>query len=281
MLARARAQAAERAAEPPAAGGAGAEALPGQDAESLAAPPPPLSAPLGTRRGKVAFCAAAGCTGAAFCSCAPTAGSTGGTAASLDLGDAAQASSSGETSEEGAGTVVLAQADTLTKADQEEATCMLLRALESGDFGTARRFQSQADLRHVNEAGWSCVHWAVHAAGTALEKPSTEISDAQSDCPAGCCGAVSKGYEARMFLKDLLSLNEHQHVVNVRSSDGATPLMFAADAGDAEACEWLLAAGADVAALDNDGDSAATWAQNKHHRALASRLASLEAASRA
>ena len=54
--------------------------------------------------------------------------------------------------------------------------------------------------------------------------------------------------------------------VDVRSAQGATALMFAADAGDKEVCHLLLWAGADVTATDEDGDDAKAWAKARGHR---------------
>eukprot|EP00438_Fugacium_kawagutii_P019586 Skav228910 [mRNA] locus=scaffold2504:965:3202:+ [translate_table: standard] len=53
--------------------------------------------------------------------------------------------------------------------------------------------------------------------------------------------------------------------VDVRSSQGATALMFAADAGDEEVCALLLRAGADPFATDADGDDASAWAKARGH----------------
>lgn len=166
-----------------------------------------------------------------------------------------------------------------------EAAEDLMRALEIGNIAHATPLLPQADLSHLGEAGWTCMHWAVHAAAGSL-KPAEGKSVGEGDgCAASCCaaGAVSAP-GSRAFLRDLIAFVSRRvaprppgALVDVRSDDNSTPLMFAADAGDIEACEWLVAAGADASAKDSDGDTAAAWARCRGHVKLAGRLSQLEA----
>ena len=58
--------------------------------------------------------------------------------------------------------------------------------------------------------------------------------------------AARRQISSSMLFDMALSRSCHSTKVNVRSSQGATPLMFAADAGDEEVCALLLHAGADT-----------------------------------
>merc|ERR1712205_197997 len=112
-------------------------------------------------------------------------------------------------------------------------------------------------------------------AGLALElskAPPAEDADEEEEeeeevargCGDNCCGISAGVSGSRAFLQELLmccSGSGESADVNVRAADEATPLMFAADNGDKEACEWLLAAGADARLLDQDEDSATAWAE--------------------
>lgn len=154
-----------------------------------------------------------------------------------------------------------------------------MRALELDQLRPAYAILAHADLRHRSEAGWTPVHWAVHAASTALavaqpQEPPTTAEEEEEEGPVGCacCEPTAAGKEARPLLRRVLEAARAADVVDVRSSDGATPLMFAADAGDAEACGWLLAAGADPTLEDDDGDRASAWARAHKHTDLAERL---------
>ena len=60
--------------------------------------------------------------------------------------------------------------------------------------------------------------------------------------------------------------------VNAVQRGSFTPLMAAAQNGDGELIEMLLAAGADPAARTDDGRSAADLARDAGHRTLAERL---------
>jgi ankyrin repeat protein len=62
--------------------------------------------------------------------------------------------------------------------------------------------------------------------------------------------------------------------VNARQRHGYTPLHAAAQNGDAEMTEMLLAAGADPSARTDDGQTPADLATASGHAELASRLGS-------
>ncbi|UQN05081.1 ankyrin repeat domain-containing protein [Deinococcus sp. QL22] len=70
-------------------------------------------------------------------------------------------------------------------------------------------------------------------------------------------------------------LLSHGADVNAVQQDGFTPLMAAAQHGNADLVEDLLAAGADAAAQTDDGRSAASIAQEEGHSALAAFLSTL------
>lgn len=151
----------------------------------------------------------------------------------------------------------------------------MMRAMEVGAFTRCRDLAAAgADFFHLGEAGWSCLHWAVHAAvASSRAAAAADDEDAPTTtCAEGCCAPVATGPGGRRLLQDLLKLPAVAAAVDVRSADESTPLMFAADAGDAEVCEWLLAAGADASLRDEDGDVAAVWARQRGHAALAQRL---------
>eukprot|EP00446_Apocalathium_sp_SHHI-4_P037814 CAMPEP_0177324178 /NCGR_PEP_ID=MMETSP0368-20130122/17140_1 /TAXON_ID=447022 ORGANISM="Scrippsiella hangoei-like, Strain SHHI-4" /NCGR_SAMPLE_ID=MMETSP0368 /ASSEMBLY_ACC=CAM_ASM_000363 /LENGTH=299 /DNA_ID=CAMNT_0018783999 /DNA_START=60 /DNA_END=959 /DNA_ORIENTATION=+ len=175
--------------------------------------------------------------------------------------------------------------------EARRAADSLMGALEFGNIGAAESLWRRADMRHLGETGWSALHWAVHSAGTALsaqnsrdggEAPAASSSQgaeddnilvAATDC--GCCKPEPAKPECRDLLHRMLKCRtglRGEGVWDVRSADGATPLMFAADVGDRETCELLLATRADASIKDSDGDTAAAWARQKHHTELASVL---------
>jgi len=149
-----------------------------------------------------------------------------------------------------------------------EAAVSLMQALETGNWPGVHSACDSADLTYIGEAGWTCMHWAVHVAKTA--------QSAGDDCgqigSCDCCQPAPANPASRPFLRKLVTKLANEEAVNTRSSDDATALMFAADAGDVEACNWLLEAGADFAARDSDGDTAASWARQRGHLELAFRL---------
>mmetsp|Transcript_120836 Transcript_120836/g.353033 ORF Transcript_120836/g.353033 Transcript_120836/m.353033 type:complete len:286 (+) Transcript_120836:78-935(+) len=161
-------------------------------------------------------------------------------------------------------------------AGDQTASVALMRAIGAGNWALARTLADRADLCHLGEDGWSGLHWAVHAAGASLQQGRKQ-PESHFDCASSCCSGNTPGSESRPFLREVVDKRSSPQVINVKSADGATPLMFAADAGDAEVCELLLTARADPALRDDDGDTAATWARNRHHMDLAAHLASLEA----
>lgn len=179
-----------------------------------------------------------------------------------------------------------ARAATEGKEDARAATEALLWALEAGDLAAAEGLRRKADLGLVGEGGWTCLHWAVHAAGTALPPRRAELHKAPdapdsllasaADCE--CCKPEPAGPGARGLLQrmlgDLATSCSGAAAADPRNADSATPLMFAADAGDKEVCEWLLAAGADPNAVDADGDTAEAWARARGHEDLARLLRS-------
>lgn len=165
-------------------------------------------------------------------------------------------------------------------ADAAATSEALICALQAGDLLAAEALRRTADLGHLGESGWTCLHWAVHVAGTALathgsgsQAPAPGLMTAEPGC--GCCAPESAELGSRELLRRMLGelgRSAGAALADARNADGATPLMFAADAGDSEACEWLLAAGATLAARDADGDTAAAWARAKGHAELARRL---------
>ncbi|CAL1160306.1 unnamed protein product [Cladocopium goreaui] len=146
--------------------------------------------------------------------------------------------------------------------DGENVAAFVMRTLAAGNIAGAKRFWRQADLSFLGEDGWSCLHWVVHAAGAALSKAKEQ--EPQVGCGCHChSGASSARCPALALLREML---DHDDVaVDVRSSQGATSLMFAADAGDEEVCALLLHAGADPSATDADGDDAVAWAKARGH----------------
>jgi len=74
----------------------------------------------------------------------------------------------------------------------------------------------------------------------------------------------------RQFTPSLLG--EAKVDVNVPDSNGRTPLMWAAAAGNAEAVEWLLARGAEVNIQDRDGATALHFAAANPHLGIVKRL---------
>lgn len=158
----------------------------------------------------------------------------------------------------------------------------LMQAIEAGDWQTASELLLFADLEHVGESGWTCIHWAVHAACSASSvSDSTPITEGEHEVPpagCSCCEPAPSGPRSRPFLRRLLAGlrgstgSRRRSLVDLRGNDGATALMFAADAGDEEVCSWLLEAGADAALEDADGDAAAVWARQRGHSELAQHL---------
>lgn len=167
--------------------------------------------------------------------------------------------------------------------EAKDAAQSLARALAAGDLKAAEDLWRKADLGHCDESGWTCLQWLVHTAGTALSNCSAREGEGQhaphdsgssllAGSHSGCCAPAPAGSGSRTLLHDALA-----HLVgaagvaavNARGVDGATPLMFAADAQDRQACEWLLAAGADPTVKDADGDTAAAWARAKGDEYLA------------
>lgn len=181
-------------------------------------------------------------------------------------------------------------------AKVKDACQAFVRALEAGNLEAAETIRRDVDFAALVEGGWTCLHWAVHTAGTARGaaadgndgaaevNPAEEAalgdhgltdllgSGGKSGC--GCCAPNPARPGSRGLLERiLLDLQRRQGArVDAPSDDGSTPLMFAADAGDREACEWLLLAGADPTAKDGDGDTAADWARAQGHTTLAAWL---------
>merc|ERR1712216_268235 len=154
-----------------------------------------------------------------------------------------------------------------TRDDSKKtSTSAAMAALAAGDIGKARSLCREVDLSFLGEDGWSCLHWAVHVAGMAAadadrEEDEDEERENASEDGCGCCiqaPAGSRGVNVEVVR--LLLETPRKEDVNLTNSDGATALMFAADAGDEEICNLLLAAGADKSLKDEDGDVAAQWA---------------------
>lgn len=164
-----------------------------------------------------------------------------------------------------------------TKQGSADATASALAALAAGNLKRAKDVCREIDFFLIGEDGWSCLHWAVHVTGSALsssrQRSSCEDHPEDADTGCGCCMAApassrGPGLELVRLLLDRAS----SAAVNLANLDGATPLMFAADAGDDEVCDWLLEAGADRTLKDSDGDTAADWALSRGRKILAHRL---------
>ena len=153
----------------------------------------------------------------------------------------------------------------------EESAKEAMRAIAAGNFAVAQELGPKADLCCLGEDGWGCLHWLVHVAGAALGKEEHAVG-------CQCCHSSSaKGRgPALALLHDFLSSEHGRVAVHLRNSQGATALMFAADAGDEEVCLELLRARADVSATDSDGDSAEAWALAKGHETLVDLLHSAD-----
>jgi len=180
-------------------------------------------------------------------------------------------------------------AEPVSEEEAKTAAEDFTRALAAGDFQAAGVIRHKTDFSLLDETGWTCLHWLLHTAGSTLssEKGGTEASvESVDDAGAGdslmtadggvgceCCVESPAAPASRVLLRTVLNdLTRRAGSVDTRNSDNATPLMFAADARDREACEWLLAAGADPAAKDDDGDTAAAWARAKGDQDLAAWL---------
>lgn len=161
------------------------------------------------------------------------------------------------------------------EAGSPEASLALSRALAAEDYARARGVCGRVDFEQLDESGWSCLHWAVHMAGSARASP---VAD---ECAEGCCAPGRASPASRALLREVLGHPRCRRAVDVRNADGATPLMFAADAGDREACEWLVDAGADATLEDSSGETAAAWASGQRHVQLAQWLSNLRAAAAA
>mmetsp|Transcript_54471 Transcript_54471/g.129837 ORF Transcript_54471/g.129837 Transcript_54471/m.129837 type:complete len:246 (-) Transcript_54471:65-802(-) len=148
-------------------------------------------------------------------------------------------------------------------------TSDLQAALQDGDPHAVQKAFARADVSILDaETGWTCMHWLAHAASSG--------QNAGDDCGqvgmGDCCRPAEATPEMRKLACAILATPQAMRHVNVRDESGATPLMFAADAGDEEVCEWLLAAGADTTLKDDDGDTAAVWAEKRGHHHLAQLL---------
>mmetsp|Transcript_6428 Transcript_6428/g.15950 ORF Transcript_6428/g.15950 Transcript_6428/m.15950 type:complete len:273 (-) Transcript_6428:115-933(-) len=168
----------------------------------------------------------------------------------------------------------------ITTEERIAAAEALTHNLQSGDFASAESVWRRADLQHVCESGWTALHWAVHVAGSALagrnDRGAEEEAAADGflggdaeDLGCSCCRMEPAKMESRELLRKMLASSEGRAAVNIRSADGATPLMFAADAGDHEFCELLIALGAETDVVDDDGDTAEAWAKAGGHSELA------------
>ena len=145
-----------------------------------------------------------------------------------------------------------------------------MRAIAAGNFAAARELGFRSDMCYLGEDGWGCLHWVVHAAGAALA--------AGKEHEVGCqcchsCSASGRG-PALALLQEFLRCEQGHLAVDFQTSQGATALMFAADAGDKEACLALLRMRADISLRDCDGDDAQGWALAKGHADLAELLRS-------
>eukprot|EP00927_Polykrikos_kofoidii_P040866 TRINITY_DN34857_c0_g1_i2.p2 TRINITY_DN34857_c0_g1~~TRINITY_DN34857_c0_g1_i2.p2 ORF type:complete len:129 (+),score=28.61 TRINITY_DN34857_c0_g1_i2:207-593(+) len=111
-----------------------------------------------------------------------------------------------------------------------------------------------------------------------------EETDSGVGC--GCCRTEPARPESRAVLQRLLAALPRPSrdargadalaPVDARATDGDTALMFAADSGDREVCEWILQAGADVTLKDDAGDTAASWARAKGHTEIFRWLEAME-----
>lgn len=84
------------------------------------------------------------------------------------------------------------------------------------------------------------------------------VTDKQriADAFCKCAGQDSRGIPVMEIL-----MKEGHVSVDERGKLGITPLMYAAAYGDAETVEYLLSCGADVNAVDDDGETAIDWAE--------------------
>ena len=84
------------------------------------------------------------------------------------------------------------------------------------------------------------------------------VTDKQriADAFCKCAGQDSRGIPVMEIL-----MKEGHVSVDERGKLGITPLMYAAAYGDAETVEHLLSCGADVNAVDDDGETAIDWAE--------------------
>ena len=116
-----------------------------------------------------------------------------------------------------------------------DAAESLMHALEHADTAAVGVLLAQADLGHLSEDGWTCLHWAVHTAGGAAREREGAEEHSEHEAGCGCCNLEPRP-ESRELLRRVLGEAAATGLsVDLRSSDGATPLMFAADAGDREA----------------------------------------------
>ncbi|CAK9061611.1 unnamed protein product [Durusdinium trenchii] len=159
-------------------------------------------------------------------------------------------------------------AERLEEDGEGNAATDVMRALAAGNIAEAQRLWPRANLEFLGEEGWSCLHWVVHAAGAALHLKS-KAEEPKVGCDCCHAGASQVRGPALALLGELLE----RAPVNLPTSQGATALMFAADAGDEEVCDLLLHAGADPSATDMDGDDAAAWARARGHWLLALSIA--------
>ncbi|CAE7645322.1 pgl [Symbiodinium sp. CCMP2592] len=155
--------------------------------------------------------------------------------------------------------------------DRTESAKEAMRAIAAGNFAVAQERGAKADLCCLGEDGWGFLHWVVHVAGAA---GAASMQKEEHAVGCQCChtSPAHKRGPAFALLQNLLSSEEGRSAVDFPTSQGATPLMFAADAGDEETCAELLRARADVSLKDCDGDTAEAWALAKSHRNLATLL---------
>lgn len=170
--------------------------------------------------------------------------------------------------------------------EAKDAAQNLVLALNAGNMEAAEAFRRKADFGHIDESGWTCLHWLVHTAGIAqvgdgrTSEDQAQVADTPDSANSllegsgencGCCSPLAAVPGSRALLRRVLAGIPGIAGVSVdaRSADGATPLMFAADSQDREICEWLLSAGADPTAQDADGDTAAAWARAQGNEELA------------
>ena len=155
------------------------------------------------------------------------------------------------------------------RSRSSEATKEAMRAIASGNFALAQDLVSESDLCYLGEDGWGFLHWVVHAAGAA--GAASLHTDEEHPVGCRCCHSASASARgpALALLQVLLNCQEGRLAVDVCTSQGSTPLMFAADAGDRDVCLDLLKARADLSLKDCDGDTAEAWALAKGHKSLA------------